>query len=226
MTVFDLSIPVSFAGRGPGAFGAPDATRAPLETGGFVGAVASGGSCECPVMTFTPHCNGTHTESARHLMGSGPAPHELVSELLMPARVVSVTPGDGAITAAMLKAAWPDSESVRALIVRTLPNDVAKRTARWGDDRDAPYFSVDAIDLIVARGVDHLVFDGPSLDPMVDGGALVAHRAYFANRAHATATELAFVPDEARDGAYELNLQVAAFDADAAPSRPMIRPRQ
>lgn len=220
--VFDLSIPIAFSGDRAGAFGAPDATSAPLEAGGFVGAVARGGSCECPVVTFTPHCNGTHTESARHLTGDGPAPYRLLTEPLMPARVVSVTPRDGAVTADALAAAWPDAEPVRALVVRTLPNDDAKRTARWGDDRDAPWFTVDAIELIVARGVEHLVFDGPSLDPMVDGGALAAHRAFFKDRPHATATELAFVPDDAADGRYALNLQVAAFDADAAPSRPLI----
>ena len=223
--LFDLSIPVAFDGPRVGAFGAPDARSAALEVGGFVGSVARGGSCECATVHFTPHCNGTHTESVRHLTGSGPAPYELVDELLMDAMLVTVTPDAGAVTRRVLEAAWTDDGPVRALIVRTRPNDDAKRRARWGDDRAAPYFDVDAIEALVARGVEHLVFDGPSLDPMADGGKLAAHRAFFGARPRGTATELAFAPDAAADGAYQLNLQVAAFDSDAAPSRPVIRKR-
>jgi hypothetical protein len=37
-----------------------------------------------------------------------------------------------------------------------------------------------------------------------------------------TITELAFVPDDVKDGLYLLNLQVAPFDNDAAPSRPLL----
>jgi hypothetical protein len=37
-----------------------------------------------------------------------------------------------------------------------------------------------------------------------------------------TITELIFVPNTAMDGLYLLNLQVAAFENDAAPSRPVI----
>ena len=43
-----------------------------------------------------------------------------------------------------------------------------------------------------------------------------------ARRGHALVTELAFVPDAVRDGLYLLDLQVPAFAADAAPSRPVL----
>ena len=39
-----------------------------------------------------------------------------------------------------------------------------------------------------------------------------------------TITELAFVADAAADGPYLLDLQVAPFDMDAAPSRPLLFP--
>jgi hypothetical protein len=45
-----------------------------------------------------------------------------------------------------------------------------------------------------------------------------------ATRAHATITELAFVGNSVPDGAYLLSLQVAPFEADAAPSRPILYP--
>ncbi|HLM61739.1 MAG TPA: hypothetical protein VK308_13115, partial [Pyrinomonadaceae bacterium] len=37
-----------------------------------------------------------------------------------------------------------------------------------------------------------------------------------------TITEMIYVPNEIRDGVYLLNLQIAAFVADAAPSRPLL----
>ena len=43
-------------------------------------------------------------------------------------------------------------------------------------------------------------------------------------RPRATVTELAYVPDDVLDGCYLLNLQVAPFVADAAPSRPVLYP--
>jgi hypothetical protein len=88
---------------------------------------------------------------------------------------------------------------------------------------------------IVARDVVSLVVDLPSLDRAADGGALAAHRLFWglpagatdarqATRARALVTELALVPDAAADGLYLLDLQVPAFAADAAPSRPVLFP--
>jgi hypothetical protein len=48
-------------------------------------------------------------------------------------------------------------------------------------------------------------------------------RAAEASRANALVTELAYVPDRLLDGLYLLELQVAPFVSDAAPSRPVIR---
>ena len=85
------------------------------------------------------------------------------------------------------------------------------------------------------RGIEHLVCDLPSVDRAQDGGRLLAHRAFWgvpdgateaaaAARPRCTITELAYVPDEAPDGLYLLDLQVAAFMLDAAPSRPLLYP--
>jgi hypothetical protein len=86
---------------------------------------------------------------------------------------------------------------------------------------------------LVERGVTSLVVDLPSLDRADDDGGLVAHHTYWglapgvrdarlARRGHALVTELAYVPAAAADGLYLLDLQVPAFGADAAPSRPVI----
>ena len=63
----DLAVPLDFAGPQPRHFGAPAASARPLEVGEFSGAVTHGASCNCEVITLTPHCNGTHTECVGHL---------------------------------------------------------------------------------------------------------------------------------------------------------------
>jgi arylformamidase len=123
-----------------------------------------------------------------------------------------------------------------AVVVRTLPNDAAKLGRAYsGSPSPAAYFLPEAMRWLVERGVTSVVVDLPSLDRADDGGLLAAHREYWgmpagavdaarASRGHALVTELAFVPDDARDGLYLLDLQVPAFGSDAAPSRPVLYP--
>ena len=81
---------------------------------------------------------------------------------------------------------------------------------------------------LVERKVDHLMVDLPSVDREVDGGALAAHHAFWtypnSPRHQSTITELIFVPETLQDGRHLLNLQTAAFDMDATPSRPVVIP--
>ena len=120
----------------------------------------------------------------------------------------------------------------RALVIRTMPNDASKQLRSYSR-QPAPYFSAEAMQWIVAQGIEHLVVDLPSLDRAEDEGNLTAHRIFWNvpsrvtsigsdTRRRATVTELAYVPDQVADGLYLLNLQVAPFAADAAPSRPML----
>ena len=75
-------------------------------------------------------------------------------------------------------------------------------------------------------GVNHLLLDLPSVDREDDGGKLLAHHAFWkypqATRRQATITELIFVPDSIVDGTYLLNLQIASFENDASPSKPVL----
>lgn len=249
--VHELSIPLAFDGPQPAYFGGPRATAVALEAGPFTGSVARGGSCECATLTLTPHCNGTHTETARHLTGRGPAPFQALDALSYIARVATVTPvartetadqtapatqaNDLLITEIALRAALdadgPQAPDASALIVRTLPNDLGKRTADWSK-RQAPFFTREAVELIIRRGFMHLLYDGPSIDRTHDQGRLVAHRTFFGlplagradpTRPDATVTEMIYVPDAVDDGFYELGLHVPPFDTDAAPSRVLVR---
>lgn len=121
----------------------------------------------------------------------------------------------------------------KALIVRTLPNDDRKLTAVYGEDNIPPYFSAEVMQLIVASGFTHLLSDLPSIDRIYDEGKLINHRIFWnvekgsfetnaATRLHSTITELIYVPNEVPDGEYLLNLQIAPFDTDCAPSRPIL----
>jgi hypothetical protein len=70
------------------------------------------------------------------------------------------------------------------------------------------------------------MIDLPSVDREEDGEKLLAHHAFWnypqATRLDATITELVFVDDKIKDGFYFMNLQVAPFVNDAAPSRPLL----
>jgi kynurenine formamidase len=245
----DLALPLEFHGAQPRHFGAPPATAEPLRLGDFEGAVARGASCNCEVITLTPHCNGTHTECVGHLTRERVDAFRVAPLGLVPALLVSVAAqaargcregsdpapraGDRLITRRSLEEAWQRTPyEARALIVRTLPNDARKRSRDYSEET-APYLSREAAELLVERGILHLIIDLPSIDRAHDAGRLTAHRLFFglppgahelagAARPDATITELAFIPEGLADGAYLLELQVPALSGDAVPSRPLL----
>ncbi|MET0656781.1 MAG: cyclase family protein [Steroidobacteraceae bacterium] len=248
----DISIPLDFSRSQPSFFGAPRAHAEPLRAGTFTGEVRTGGSCNCSTYSVTPHCNGTHTESVGHITVELHSVQALVEATLLPAQLVTVPiasgrdagaendivtqPDDRLITAHALSMAASGSISTgaRALIIRTLPNPRSKRTQQY-DREPAAYFTSAAMNWIVAQGVQHLIVDVPSLDRANDDGRMLCHRIYWGMparaasehpiaRPRATVTEMAYVPDEVLDGCYLLNLQIAPFVADAAPSRPLLYP--
>lgn len=240
----DISIPLRFNEAQPTFFGAPAASAAPITAGSFVGDVRHGGSCNCAVHTLAPHCNGTHTECVGHITQERLSVRDLAIRHLSAALLISVTPepsaqmpGDHVISVATLRKAIGNAplSDYRALVVRTLPNDSAKLTRNYDAGPMPPYFTSEAMRHIVEHGIDTLVVDLPSIDRAQDGGKLAAHRVFWgmpadstsaatATRQHATITEMAFIDEAVADGPYLLNLQVAPFVIDAAPSRPILLP--
>ncbi|HKQ13373.1 MAG TPA: cyclase family protein [Steroidobacteraceae bacterium] len=230
----DLSIPLEFDAPQPTFFGAPRAAATVVTSGAFVGDVRRGGSCNCSTQTLTPHCNGTHTECVGHVTNERLSVRDLSGEHLSPARLVSVASAPQITRAALASAVGPhELHYYRALVVRTLPNTRDKLQRNY-DRAPAPYFAADAMRWIVDSGITALVVDLPSLD-RADDAELTTHRIFWglppgakkaaeATRPNATVTELAFIDDAIPDGPYLLNLQVAPFVADAAPSRPILLP--
>ena len=73
----------------------------------------------------------------------------------------------------------------------------------------------------------NLLTDLPSVDREEDGGKLLAHKAWWKYpgaeiRHSATITELIFARDSIADGLFLLNLQIASFEIDASPSKPVL----
>jgi kynurenine formamidase len=246
-----LAIVLDFDGPQPSHFDAPSARATPMCADGFVGDTRRGGSCNVPVLTLNPHCNGTHSESVAHIVDEPMPINQALPGRPIPASLVTVTPvpaldsgehycpalvaADRLITAANLKAAL-DSQSeawLEAVVIRTNPNGADKQTRHYGADCPAPFFSIEAMDYLVGRNVRHLLVDIPSVDRMHDEGRLTAHHRFWriqeANhnldqgvRLDATITELIYVADAVPDGVYLLDIQVPAFVTDVAPSRPWL----
>jgi arylformamidase len=221
----DISIPVS-RNNGPNAFHLNNAEFKTVEAGSFIGNVRRGGSCNVEDVYFSPHGNATHTECAGHISGEPIYIKDIKIAALMAALVVSVAPENGVITATSLKEAGLgiNSKGSTAIVVRTLPNEEAKRERNYSG-QNPPYFDAEAIELLNDLGILHILTDLPSLDKE-DDGQLKAHHLFFRkdkdwNR-EKTVTEMIYVPDSVPDGLYALNLQVAAFESDAAPSKPML----
>jgi hypothetical protein len=118
-------------------------------------------------------------------------------------------------------------EEADGAIIRTLPNDDSKLTRNYSG-KNPPYLDEAAVKLIVENGCKHLILDLPSIDREEDEGKLLGHKTFWnypnAPRMDCTITELAFIPNRVQDGLFLLNLQVAPFENDAAPSRPLIFP--
>jgi hypothetical protein len=230
----DISIPLAFDAAQPTFFGAAPASGSVVAAGSFVGDVRRGGSCNCSTHTLTPHCNGTHSECIGHVTAERLDVRELSTEHFIPALLVSVSSVPLITRDALTTAAGPHQLShYRALVVRTLPNSRSKLQRNY-DRAPAPYFDAEAMRWIVGSGITSLVVDLPSLDRS-DDAELTTHRIFWglapgatsaaqATRPTAMVTELAFIDDSIADGPYLLNLQVAPFVADAAPSRPILLP--
>lgn len=246
----DLAIPMIFNGDQPNTYGVPRATSEAFDGGGFVGDVRQGGSCNFETYELIPHCNGTHTEGIGHITRERVAVHPILRDSFFPATLVSVlpvspadtddtyrpaaNPDDLMITRASLEQAIGDEydDWLEALIIRTLPNDSSKRSRDY-TQISPPFFSLEAMQYIRSLGVQHLLVDMPSVDRMHDEGHLDNHHEFWSvakdshdlpsgDAAQRTITEMIYAAPEVEDGCYLLEIQVAAWMTDAAPSRPRL----
>lgn len=229
----DISIPLSE--NGPVAWYAAPATIRAVITRQFTGSVALGGSVNFRDVRMNPHAHGTHTESIGHITRELNSVNQLIRTYFHHAQLITITPeivqvenqlskkGDRIISEKQIAPLLGDYAS--ALIIRTLPNNDSKKSANYSFS-NFPYFTPEAMNLLVKKNIRHLLTDLPSVDREEDGGKLLAHRSFWSfpgnSRTDCSITEFIFVNEDIEDGEYLLNLQFAPFENDASPSRPVL----
>ncbi len=200
----------------------------PVVDGDFIGKVSAGSSTNFNNIYFNPHGHGTHTECVGHITKEFYSINEVLKTFFFTAQVISVEPEkwgeDQVITEAQIRSILK-SDEVEAIVIRTLPNYIDKRSKKYSHT-NWPYLEEGAAKYIRECGIKHLLIDLPSVDKEKDEGKLLAHRAFWDfpknTRLDATITELIYVASKIEDGFYILNLQIASFENDASPSKPVL----
>lgn len=226
----DISCPIRKGKNNIHAWYVPDVKIEPVMENGWVGSTKLGGSVNFRTIVFNPHGHGTHTETAEHVVSKKIPVNKALQDYFIPALLVTAIPekkkNDLVIT--LRSIGNPVISKIqRAIIIRTNPNDASKKTRNYANT-NPPYLSIELIQFLLKSGIDHLLVDLPSVDKEKDGGKLEAHHLFWNTRGkinqHKTITELIYVPSSVKDGNYFLNLQIAPFENDASPSRPIIFP--
>lgn len=200
----------------------------PHREGDFIGKVSEGSSTNFNDIWFNPHAHGTHTESVGHITKEFYSVNQHLKKYFFKAEVITLAPekyqNDFVISRKQLQYALGNKKR-DALVIRTLPNTTEKISRQYSNS-NPPYLLEQAAEYLVQKEIEHLLIDLPSIDKEKDGGALLAHNAFWNTkgvmRKQATITEFIFVPNTIKDGTYFLNLQVAPFENDASPSRPVL----
>ncbi|NCP46194.1 MAG: metal-dependent hydrolase [Flavobacteriales bacterium CG18_big_fil_WC_8_21_14_2_50_32_9] len=224
----DISLPLSNTPENITAWYVSKPEFTPVMENGFVGDVNLGGAVNFRNIFFNPHGHGTHTECVGHISKEPYTINQCLKHFFFLADVISIVPekieNDSVITLKQIKQLWQPTDT-EAIIFRTLPNDEAKKTMQYSNTNPT-YIEEDAVLFLTKNGINHLLIDSPSIDKEEDGGALKAHHAFWEypqnTQAHRTISELIFVADSILDGKYLLNIQIASFESDASPSKPVL----
>jgi len=233
----DISIPLRAEDDNPKAWYVDKPNIEAVKGDGFIGSVVQGGSVNFRNITFNPHGHGTHTECVGHISEPVHSINMHLKKFFFLAKVHTVEPkvlledegefrkkGDRIIDKEQIEPAF-NGDEFSALVVRTLPNKANKMTMQYSNT-NFPYIDEMATKTIVDHNIEHLLVDLPSVDRELDGGKLLAHKAFWnypkSPRLFATITEFIYVKESIQDGLYLLNLQIAPFVNDATPSKPVL----
>lgn len=230
----DISMPLSNTDKNPIAWYLEKPIIEAVKMGDWIGKVSKGASTNFNNIHFNPHGHGTHTECLGHITNDFYSINQTLKTFFFIAELVSIIPenrnGNLIITkeqvVELLQNKTPD-----ALIIRTIPNLEFKKNTNYSNTNPA-FLSEEAAKFICECKIQHLLIDLPSVDKEKDEGKLAAHKAFWNikntkivnndARVEATITELIYVSNEIKDGKYLLNLQIASFENDASPSKPVL----
>jgi len=230
----DISIPLSNTDANPIAWYIEKPEIEPVKFGDWVGKVSEGSSTNFNNIFFNPHGHGTHTECLGHITREFYSINQCLKQFFFMTELISVEPeivnDDLVITKKQIEKAL-NGKIPEAIVIRTLPNLDAKKHKKYSNT-NPPYLHEDAATFIREIGIQHLLIDLPSVDREEDEGKLVAHKAFWNvknvtnlnddARLNCTITEMIYVEDKVSDGSYILNLQIASFENDASPSKPVL----
>lgn len=224
----DISIPLRASKTNVNAWYIDEPKIEPVEFEGFTASVSKGASINFHNILFNPHGHGTHTECVGHITEIVHSVNRSLSKYFFLAEVVTVAPEkqneDFVISKKQLQFVLGNKKR-EALVIRTLPNTREKLSTQYSYT-NPPYLIEEAAIYLKEKGIKHLLIDLPSVDREKDEGLLLAHHAFWNTkgkiRIDATITELIFVPNHVEDGVYLLNIQMASFENDASPSRPVL----
>ena len=224
----DISMPLMANKKNPTAWYVNEPRFEPVMENGFVGDVNLGGAVNFRNIFFNPHGHGTHTECVGHISKEPYTITDCLKQFFFLANVVSVTPEeqgtDRVITLTQMQDVF-NQNNAKAIVIRTLPNSSDKLSMQYSSTN--PTFMEDkAIQYLIDNGIEHLLIDTPSVDKEEDGGELISHHTFWEypknTKKNRTITELIYVPDSVEDGVYFINIQIASFENDASPSKPIL----
>jgi kynurenine formamidase len=224
----DISIPLHDGPQNITAWYVGPPSIKPHREDGFTASVKEGSSTNFNDIYFNPHAHGTHTECMGHITPEVHSVNKALSRFFFEAKLITIAPEkvgkDLVISKKQLRKALGENPA-EAIVIRTLPN-TREKISRQYSHTNPPYLTEEAVLFLAEKGVEHLLVDLPSVDREKDEGALLAHKAFWGIetklRPSATITEFIYVPHYIRDGDYLLDLQIAPFENDAGPSRPVL----
>ncbi len=224
----DISIGLRGDTKNPVAWYLDAPKITPVKDGDFIGKVSEGASVNFNNVQFNPHAHGTHTECVGHISREFFSINQTLKTFFFFSKLISVEPeirGDDKVISEAILWEKIQPHETEALIIRTLPNFREKQTKKYSHT-NWPYLSEEAAVYLRNSGLKHLLIDLPSVDKEKDDGKLLAHKAFWNypknTRFDATITELVYVANSIEDGDYLLNLQIASFENDASPSKPVL----
>ena len=224
----DISMPLRASKNNVNAWYIDEPKIEPVELDNWVASVKEGADINFNNICFNPHAHGTHTESVGHITEKFYSVNKCLKRFMFSAEVITVAPevvGEDKVISKkqiqyLLKRKVPE-----ALVIRTMPNTKDKKSRQYSHT-NWPYLTEEAASFIREKGILHLLIDLPSVDKEKDEGKLLAHKAFWdvngEIRKEATITEFIYVPNKVDDGSYILNLQIASFENDATPSKPVL----
>lgn len=230
----DISLPLSNTDQNPIAWYIEKPVIEPVTFENWVGKVSEGSATNFNNIFFNPHGHGTHTECLGHITNEFYSINQCLKQFFFMAELVSISPeernGDFVITKNQIENSL-NGKTPEAIIIRTLPNFSGKKSKNYSHT-NPPYLLEEAAIYIREIGIKHLLIDLPSVDREEDAGKLLAHKAFWNvknttilnkyARLDCTITELIYVNDSVSNGTYLLNLQIASFENDASPSKPIL----